>query len=414
MPLTYSATLEVPILMKILAERINKIAPSPTMAVTARARELKAAGKDIIGLGAGEPDFDTPEHVKEAAVKALADGYTKYTDVPGSIELREAICNKFQRENSLRYTPDQIQVGCGGKQNIFNAIVATIEEGDEVIVPAPYWVSYPDIVLLAGGNPIVLPCSIENNFKINPEQLEAVITPKTKWLILNSPSNPTGAAYTKEEIKGLAKVLVQHPHVWIMTDDIYEHILYDGFEFSTIAEVEPQLYDRTLTLNGLSKAFSMTGWRVGYAAGPVGLIKAMNKIQSQSTSHTSSISQAASIAALNGPMDFLVERNQVFMERRDLVVEALSSIKGFKCLKPEGAFYVYPDCSGVIGKKSPEGHEIKDDSDLATYLLEAAGVAVVFGEAFGLSPFFRISYATGTDLLEDACQRIAEACSDLK
>ncbi|PPR66256.1 MAG: Aspartate aminotransferase [Alphaproteobacteria bacterium MarineAlpha3_Bin7] len=413
MPLTYSATLEVPILMKILAERINKIAPSPTMAVTARARELKAAGKDIIGLGAGEPDFDTPEHVKEAAVKALADGYTKYTDVPGSIELREAICNKFQRENSLRYTPDQIQVGCGGKQNIFNAIVATIEEGDEVIVPAPYWVSYPDIVLLAGGNPIVLPCSIENNFKINPEQLDAVITPKTKWLILNSPSNPTGAAYTKEEIKGLAKVLVQHPHVWIMTDDIYEHILYDGFEFSTIAEVEPQLYDRTLTLNGLSKAFSMTGWRVGYAAGPVGLIKAMNKIQSQSTSHTSSISQAASIAALNGPMDFLVERNQVFMERRDLVVEALSSIKGFKCLKPEGAFYVYPDCSGVIGKKSPEGHEIKDDSDLATYLLEAAGVAVVFGEAFGLSPFFRISYATGTDLLEDACQRIAEACSDL-
>ena len=414
MPLTYSATLEVPILMKILAERINKIAPSPTMAVTARARELKAAGKDIIGLGAGEPDFDTPEHVKEAAVKALADGYTKYTDVPGSIELREAICNKFQRENSLQYTPDQIQVGCGGKQNIFNAIVATIEEGDEVIVPAPYWVSYPDIVLLAGGNPIVLPCSIENNFKINPEQLDAVITPKTKWLILNSPSNPTGAAYTKEEIKGLAKVLVQHPHVWIMTDDIYEHILYDGFEFSTIAEVEPQLYDRTLTLNGLSKAFSMTGWRVGYAAGPVGLIKAMNKIQSQSTSHTSSISQAASIAALNGPMDFLVERNQVFMERRDLVVEALSSIKGFKCLKPEGAFYVYPDCSGVIGKNSPEGQEIKDDSDLARYLLEAAGVAVVFGEAFGLSPFFRISYATGTDLLEDACQRIAEACSDLK
>ena len=413
MPLTYSATLEVPILMKILAERINKIAPSPTMAVTARARELKAAGKDIIGLGAGEPDFDTPEHVKEAAVKAVADGYTKYTDVPGSIELREAICNKFQRENSLYYAPDQVQVGCGGKQNIFNAIVATIEEGDEVIVPAPYWVSYPDIVLLAGGNPIVLPCSIENNFKINPEQLDAVITPKTKWLILNSPSNPTGAAYTKEEIKGLAKVLVQHPHVWIMTDDIYEHILYDGFEFSTIAEVEPQLYDRTLTLNGLSKAFSMTGWRVGYAAGPVGLIKAMNKIQSQSTSHTSSISQAASIAALNGPMDFLVERNQVFMERRDLVVEALSSIKGFKCLKPEGAFYVYPDCSGVIGKKSPEGHEIKDDSDLATYFLEAAGVAVVFGEAFGLSPFFRISYATGTDLLEDACQRIAEACSDL-
>ena len=414
MPLTYSATLEVPILMKILAERINKIAPSPTMAVTARARELKAAGRDIIGLGAGEPDFDTPEHVKEAAVKALADGYTKYTDVPGSIELREAICNKFHRENSLHYTPDQIQVGCGGKQNIFNAIVATIEEGDEVIVPAPYWVSYPDIVLLAGGNPIVLPCSIENNFKINPEQLDAIITPKTKWLILNSPSNPTGAAYTKEEIKGLAKVLVQHPHVWIMTDDIYEHILYDGFEFSTIAEVEPQLYDRTLTLNGLSKAFSMTGWRVGYAAGPGGLIKAMNKIQSQSTSHTSSISQAASIAALNGPMDFLVERNQVFGERRDLVVAALSSIKGFKCLKPEGAFYVYPDCSGVIGKKSPEGHEIKNDSDLATYFLEAAGVAVVFGEAFGLSPFFRISYATGTDLLEDACKRIAEACSDLK
>ena len=400
--------------MSIISDSLKRIKPSPTIAVTQKAKELKAAGKDVIGLGAGEPDFDTPDNIKKAAIDAIQAGDTKYTAVDGTKDLKEAIIRKFKRENNLNYTIDQITVGAGGKHVIYNLMMATLNKGDEVIIPAPYWVSYPDIVLLAGGNPIVLPCSIENNFKINPEQLDAVITPKTKWLILNSPSNPTGVAYTKEEIKGLAKVLVQHPHVWIMTDAIYEHILYDGFEFSTIAEVEPQLYDRTLTLNGLSKAFSMTGWRVGYAAGPVGLIKAMNKIQSQSTSHTSSISQAASIAALNGPMDFLVERNQVFMERRDLVVEALSSIKGFKCLKPEGAFYVYPDCSGVIGKKSPDGHEIKDDSDLATYLLEAAGVAVVFGEAFGLSPFFRISYATGTDLLEDACQRIAEACSDLK
>jgi aspartate aminotransferase len=399
--------------MSIVASRLDRIAPSPTMAVTARARELKAAGENVIGLGAGEPDFDTPEHVKEAAAKAMKDGYTKYTDVPGSIELRTAICDKFERENGLKYTPDQVQVACGGKQNIYNAMMASLNPGDEVIIPAPYWVSYPDIVLLAEGTPIIVPCSAENRFKMQPDELEAAITPKTKWLMLNSPSNPTGAAYTHDELKALTDVLLRHPHVWVMTDDIYEHIVYDGFEFTTPAQVEPGIYDRTLTLNGLSKAFSMTGWRVGYAAGPKELIGAMNKVQSQSTSHTSSISQAASIAALNGPLDFLEERNAVFKERRDMVVSMLNQATGIDCLTPEGAFYVYPKCEGMIGKKTPDGDVLNTDGEVATYLLESEGVAVVFGEAFGLTPFFRISYATGTDLLEDACQRIQRASAAL-
>ncbi|MEK9678046.1 MAG: pyridoxal phosphate-dependent aminotransferase [Rhodospirillaceae bacterium] len=399
--------------MSIVASRLDRIAPSPTMAVTARARELKAAGENVIGLGAGEPDFDTPEHIKDAAAKAMKDGYTKYTDVPGSIELRTAICDKFERENGLKYTPDQVQVACGGKQNIYNAMMASLNPGDEVIIPAPYWVSYPDIVLLAEGTPVILPCSAENRFKMQPDDLEAAITPKTKWLMLNSPSNPTGAAYTSDELKALTNVLLRNPHVWVMTDDIYEHIVYDGFEFATPAQVEPGIQDRTLTLNGLSKAFSMTGWRVGYAAGPKELIGAMNKVQSQSTSHTSSISQAAAIAALNGPLDFLEERNAVFKERRDMVVSMLDQATGIDCLTPEGAFYVYPKCEGMIGKKTPDGDILNTDGEVATYLLESEGVAVVFGEAFGLTPFFRISYATGTDLLKDACQRIQRACSAL-
>ena len=395
--------------MAFTASRLDRIAPSPTMAVTGRARELKAAGVDVIGLGAGEPDFDTPEHVKEAAAKAIRDGYTKYTDVPGAIKLREAICAKFERENGLTYTPDQIQVACGGKQNIYNAIMASVESGDEVIIPAPYWVSYPDIVLLAEGTPVIVQCSAENGFKLQPEDLEASITPNTKWVMLNSPSNPTGAAYTRDELKALTDVLIRHDHVWIMTDDIYEHIVYDGFEFATVAQVEPRLKDRTATLNGVSKAFSMTGWRVGYSAAPLELTKAMNKIQSQSTSHTSSISQAAAIAALNGPLDFLEARNAKFKERRDQVVSMLNQVDGLKCLMPEGAFYVYPECEGLIGKTTHDGRVLKTDGDVATYLLEAEGVAVVFGEAFGLSPFFRISYATASDLLEDACTRIKRA-----
>ena len=399
--------------MAFTASRLDRIAPSPTMAVTARARELKAAGVDVIGLGAGEPDFDTPDHVKDAAAKAMRDGYTKYTDVPGSIELREAICAKFERENSLIYTPDQIQVACGGKQNIYNAIMASVEEGDEVIIGAPYWVSYPDIVLLAEGTPVIVPCSAENGFKMQPEQLEAAITPKTKWVMLNSPSNPTGAAYSRDELKALTDVIMRHDHIWVMADDIYEHIVYDGFEFTTIAQVEPGLMDRTATLNGVSKAFAMTGWRVGYSAAPVELTKAMNKIQSQSTSHTSSISQAAALAGLTGPLDFLGERNAVFKERRDMVVSMLNQVNGIDCLTPDGAFYVYPKCEGFIGKKTPDGKVLETDGGVAAYLLEAGGVAVVFGEAFGLSPFFRISYATGTDLLEDACQRIQRAAAAL-
>ena len=398
--------------MSILASRLDRIQPSPTMAVTARARALKAEGRDVIGLGAGEPDFDTPDHVKEAAAKAMADGYTKYTDVPGSIELRTAVAAKFQRENDLTYEPGQIQVACGGKQSIYNGIMATVEAGDEVIIPAPYWVSYPDIVLLAEGTPVFVDCPAENRFKMTPDQLEAAITPRTKWVMLNSPSNPTGGAYTRAEMKALADVLLRHEHVWVMTDDIYEHIIYDDFEFSTIAQVEPGLYDRTLTLNGVSKAYAMTGWRVGYAGGPQELISAMNKIQSQSTSHTSSISQAAAIAALEGPQDFSAN-NKVFKDRRDMVVSMLNQATGIDCLTPEGAFYVYPSCAANIGKTAPDGRKIESDGDFCAYLLEAEGVAAVLGTAFGLAPHFRISYATATELLEDACQRIQRACAAL-
>jgi len=400
--------------MALIASRLNRIKPSATMAVTGRAQELKAAGVDVIGLGAGEPDFDTPENAKEAGIAAIRAGKTKYTLVPGTMELREAVCAKFERENGLKYTPAQIQVATGGKQSIYNAIMATVEEGDEVIIPAPYWVSYPDIVLLAEGTPVIIDGGQENGFKITADQLEAAITPKSKWLILNSPSNPTGAAYTKAELKALTDVVLRHEQVWIMTDDIYEHIVYDDFEFSTPAEVEPKLYDRILTLNGVSKAYAMTGWRIGYAAGPEELIKAMNKVQSQSTSHAASISQAAAVEALNGPQDFIKSNNAVFKERRDLVVSMLNQANGIECLTPEGAFYVYPSCAGMIGKTTPDGKVLESDLDVATYLLEAEGVAVVFGEAFGLSPYFRVSYATSTELLVEACERIQRACGNLK
>jgi aspartate aminotransferase len=399
--------------MSILAARLGRIQPSQTMAVTGRARQMKAEGRDVIGLGAGEPDFDTPDHIKDAAVKAIADGYTKYTDVPGSMELREAVCAKFERENGLSYEPAQVQVACGGKQNIYNAIMATVEAGDEVIIPAPYWVTYPDIVLLADGTPVFVPCSAENGFKMHPDQLQAAITPKTKWVMINSPSNPTGSGYTGAELKALSDVLLGHPDIWVMTDDIYEHVIYDDFQFSTLAQIEPGLYERTLTLNGVSKSFSMTGWRLGYAAGPADLIAGMNKVQSQSTSHTSSISQAASIAALNGSLDFLPGRNAIFKERRDLVVAKLNQAEGITCLVPEGAFYVFPSCAGAIGKTTPDGKVIENDDDFCTYLLESEGVAVVLGAAFGLSPFFRISYATSTEALEEGCARIQRAAAAL-
>ncbi|MBT3990517.1 MAG: pyridoxal phosphate-dependent aminotransferase [Rhodospirillaceae bacterium] len=399
--------------MSIIASRLSRIQPSATMAVTGRAQELKAAGVDVIGLGAGEPDFDTPENAKDAAIQAMRDGKTKYTLVPGTMELREAVCAKFKRENNLDYTPAQIQVAAGGKQSIYNAMMATLNEGDEVLIPTPYWVSYPDIVLLAEGTPVFIEASQDTGFKITGEQLEAAITPKTKWLMLNSPSNPSGAAYTKDELKALTDVLLRHEHVYVMTDDIYEHIIYDDFEFSTPAQVEPKLYDRTLTLNGVSKAYAMTGWRIGYAAGPEEIIKAMNKVQSQSTSHATSISQAAAVEALNGPQDFIASNNAVFKERRDLVVKMLNDADGIECLTPEGAFYVYPSCAGMIGKTTPDGKKLESDMDVATYLLEAEGVAVVFGEAFGLSPYFRVSYATATEVLIEACTRIQRACAAL-
>jgi aspartate aminotransferase len=400
--------------MSIIAARLKRIKPSPTIAVTQKARELKAAGRDIIGLGAGEPDFDTPDPIKEAAIAAIRRGETKYTDVDGTQALKKAICAKFKRENGLTYQPNQITVGTGGKQVLYNALMATLDPGDEVVIPAPYWVSYPDMVLLAEGTPVPVDCPAAKNFKLQPDALERAITPRTKWLIVNSPSNPTGSAYSRAEMKKLTDVLMRHRHVWVMTDDMYEHLVYDDFTFCTPAEVEPGLYDRTLTVNGVSKAYAMTGWRIGYAGGPVELIKAMGVIQSQSTSNPSSISQAAAVEALNGPTDFLVERNNSFKERRDLVVSMLNQAKGLTCHKPEGAFYVYPSCAGTIGRTTPEGKEIKTDSDFVTYLLESEGVAVVQGEAFGLSPFFRISYATGIDALEEACRRIQRACGSLR
>lgn len=400
--------------MSILAARLGRIKPSPTMAVTKLAGELKAAGKDVIGLAVGEPDFDTPVHIRVAAEKAMAEGKTRYSPFSGLPELRVAVAEKFKRENNLDYTPSQIAIGSGGKQIIFNAFTATIDEGDEVIVPAPYWVSYPDIAVLNGGVPVFIDCLQENAFKLAPADLEAAITPRTKWLVLNSPSNPTGAAYTVDELKALGEVLLRHPHVWVFTDDIYEHILYDDFKFATIAEVVPELYDRTLTLNGVSKSFCMTGWRIGFAGGPVELIDAINMITSQSTSCASTISQWAAVAALNGNRDHIARNNAIFKERRDLVVSMLNQTNGLTCTTPEGAFYVYPSVAGCIGKMTPDGKVIENDEDFVTYLLETEGVAAVHGAAFGLSPHFRISYATATDVMEDACQRIQRACAALR
>lgn len=398
--------------MSFLADRLNKIKPSPTIAVTTKAAELRAAGKDVIGLGAGEPDFNTPEHICNAAKVAMDNGETKYTPVGGTPKLKQAIIDKFKRENGLDYKPEEIIVGVGGKQVIFNAMLASVNPGDEVIIPAPYWVSYPDIVAFCDGVPVTVAC--EGDFKLKPEQLEAAITPKTKWLILNSPSNPTGAAYTKEELQGLAEVLQRHEQVNVMTDDIYEHLVYDGFEFNTLASVAPNLQSRILTINGVSKAYSMTGWRIGYGAGDAALIKAMAKLQSQSTSNPTSISQAAAVEALNGDQRFLDEWRAAFAKRRDLVVGKLNAIDGVSCLTPEGAFYVYPSFEGLLGKKTPEGNVIGSSTELATYFLESVGVAVVPGTAFGLDPHFRISYATSEENLEKACERIAEACSKLQ
>nr|WP_298681764.1 pyridoxal phosphate-dependent aminotransferase [uncultured Dongia sp.] len=400
--------------MAFLADRLDRIKPSPTIAVTMKARELKAQGRDIIGLGAGEPDFDTPDNIKQAAIKAINSGDTKYTNVDGTDALKKAIIAKFKRENNLDYKIDQITVGTGGKQVLYNALIATVNPGDEVIIPAPYWVSYPDIVHLAEGTPVFVECGQNHQFKLQPEMLDAAITPKTKWLILNSPSNPTGAAYSAKELRAIADVLLKHPHVWVLTDDMYEHLVYDDFKFATLAEIEPKLYERTLTMNGVSKSYCMTGWRIGYAGGPAPLIKAIAKIQSQSTSNPSSISQAAAVEALNGPQEFIAKHNVSFKERRDLVVEMLNKAKGLHCHKPEGAFYVYPSCAGAIGKTTPDGKKIATDDDFVTYLLEAEGVAAVQGSAFGLSPHFRISYATSTEALRDACTRIIRACEKLK
>ncbi len=400
--------------MGFLSDAIGRIKPSPTIAVSSLARELKAAGKDVIGLGAGEPDFETPDNIKKAAVDAIMRGETRYTAVDGIPELKEAISAKFKRDNNLDYTPAQISVGTGGKQVLFNALMATLNPGDEVVIPAPYWVSYPDIVLLAGGTPVFADAGQESGFKLQPDALEAAITEKTKWLIFNSPSNPSGAAYSHDELKALTDVLMKHPQVWVLTDDMYEHLVYDGFEFVTPAQVEPALYDRTLTMNGVSKAYCMTGWRIGYAGGPEPLIKAMSKLQSQSTSNPSSVSQWAAVEGLNGPQDFIPKHNEVFKERRDLVVSMLNQANGISCLTPEGAFYVYPSCAGTLGKTTPGGKKLETDEDFVTALLEEEGVAAVQGTAFGLSPHFRISYATSTKALEEACQRIQRFCGNLK
>lgn len=400
--------------MTFLSATLTRVKPSPTIAVTAKAAELKAAGLDIIGLGAGEPDFDTPQNIKDASLLAINVGHTKYTAVDGIPELKQAIIAKFKRDNSLSYSTKEITVGTGGKQVLYNALMATMNQGDEVVIPAPYWVSYPDMVLLTGGTPVIVTCGIDSAFKMTPEQLEAAITPKTKWLIFNSPSNPTGAGYSYGELKLLTEVLIRHPHVWVMTDDMYEHLAYDAFKFCTPAEVEPSLKGRTLTVNGVSKAYAMTGWRIGYAAGPEMLIKAIRKVQSQSTSNPCSISQWAAVEALNGSQDFIASNNEVFVRRRDLVVKALNDISGVECPVPEGAFYVYPSIAGLIGKTSAAGTLIDNDETFATALLEETGVAVVFGAAFGVSPNFRISYATSDEALKEACERILRFCANLQ
>jgi len=400
--------------MSLESAALRRIAPSATIAISAKARALKAAGRDIIGLAAGEPDFDTPDNIKEAAIKAIRDGKTKYTNVDGIPELKDAICAKFQRENGLTYKPSQINVSPGGKPVIFNAMMATLNPGDEVLIPTPYWVSYPDMVLLAGGEPRFVQTTAESGFKVQPEALDAAITPRTRWVFLNSPSNPSGAAYTRAELRAVADVLLRHPHVWILTDDMYEHLLFDDFEFSTIAQVEPALYDRTLTMNGVSKAYAMTGWRIGYAGGPEALINLMRKMMSQSTSNAASISQYAAVEALNGTQAFIKPNQNLFQGRRDLVVSMLNQANGIRCPTPEGAFYVYPSCEGVIGKSAPSGRTIASDEDFANELLEAEGIAVVHGAAFGLSPFFRISYATANSVLEEACTRIQRFCASVK
>jgi len=398
--------------MSIVSNNLKRIKPSPTLAVTQKARELKAAGKDVISLGAGEPDFDTPNNIKQAAIKAINDGDTKYTAVDGTPVLKDAIIKKFKRENNLDYQVDQITVGAGGKHVIYNAMMATLNEGDEVVIPAPYWVSYPDIVLLAGGIPIILECNEKQGFKINASELDKSITKKTKWILLNSPSNPTGACYSEDDIREIAKVLIKHPHVYILSDDIYEHVAYEGFKFFTIAQID-ELKERVLTMNGVSKAYSMTGWRIGYAAGPKEIIKAIAKIQSQSTTNPSSISQAAAVEALNGTQDFIKERATSFQERRDFVVKALNEIDGIECLNPDGAFYVFPSCKDLIGKKDNSGKEIKTDTDFVESLLENSGVAVVQGSAFGLEGFFRISYATSMKNLKKALEKISFFCKSL-
>ena len=400
--------------MSFLSDTLARVKPSPTIAVSTLAAELKAAGKDVIGLGAGEPDFNTPANICAAAKAAIDAGKTKYTAPDGIAELKAAICDKFKRDNGLDYTPAQVSVGTGGKQILYNALMATLNPGDEVVIPAPYWVSYPDMVLLAGGEPVIAEASADTAYKLTPDQLEAAITPKTKWFIFNSPSNPTGAGYTHAELKALTDVLMRHPHVWVMTDDMYEHLVYDDFEFVTPAQVEPGLYDRTLTCNGVSKAYAMTGWRIGYAAGPEQLIGAMRKIQSQSTSNPCSISQWAALEALTGTQDYIASNNAIFKRRRDRVVEMLNAAEGITCPVPEGAFYVYPSIKGCIGKTTPGGKRIETDEDFATALLEEQGVAVVFGGAFGLSPNFRVSYATSDENLEKACTRIQVFCAGLR
>ncbi|HEY6023266.1 MAG TPA: pyridoxal phosphate-dependent aminotransferase [Pseudolabrys sp.] len=401
--------------MAFLADQLKRIKPSATIAVTDKARALKLAGRNVIGLGAGEPDFDTPDNIKQAAIKAIESGKaSKYTNVDGIAELKDAIAKKFKRENGLEYKASQITVGTGGKQVLYNAFVSTLNPGDEVIIPAPYWVSYPDMVLLAGGEPVEVATTMTSGFKMTAQQLERAITPRTKWVLLNSPSNPTGAAYTRAELKALTDVLVKHPHVHVMTDDMYEHLVYDDFVFTTPAQVEPSLYPRTLTINGCSKAYCMTGWRIGYAGGPEPLIKAMAMVQSQSTSNPAAVSQWAAVEALNGPQDFIAKHNKIFKERRDLVVSMLNQANGIKCPTPEGAFYVYPSCAGTMGKTAPTGKKLATDEDFVTELLEAEGVAVVQGTAFGLGPAFRISYATKTEDLEEACRRIQRFCGNLK
>jgi aspartate aminotransferase len=401
--------------MAFLADRTTRVKPSATIAVTDKARALKAAGRDVIGLGAGEPDFDTPENIKEAAIKAIRDGKSaKYTAVDGIPELKAAVARKFKRENGLDYKPSQIIIGTGGKQVLFNAFLGTINPGDEVIIPAPYWVSYPDMVLLAGGEPVAVETRMEDGFKMGPQALERAITPKTKWLLFNSPSNPTGAAYTPAELKAITEVLARHPHVWVMSDDMYEHLVYDDFVFTTPAQVEPSLYPRTLTVNGVSKAYCMTGWRIGYAGGPEPLIVAMAMVQSQSTSNPTAVAQWAAVEALDGPQDFIEKHNKIFKERRDLCVSMLNQASGIKCPKPEGAFYVYPSCAGTIGKVAPTGKTLRSDEDFVTALLEAEGVAVVQGTPFGVGPAFRISYATATSALEAACGRNQRFCGNLK